>query len=81
MQYSYDIEVAELEEEVRNKSYDPAVVFSKFSKSIDSGDHPLTKSFASEQRKLWRPKSPGDIHVEVRKSRYIPGRKGVTAGG
>lgn len=80
MNYSYNMDVAELEEEVRKKNYDPGVVFAKFG-NPESGEMVRPSlSFASEQRKLWKPKAPGDIHVEVRKSRFIPGVKGKSKG-
>ncbi len=74
MKFSYDIDVAELEEKVRKTNYDVNDVFKKFNDG-NGIDRKTGGSFESEQRKSWRPKGVNDIYVEVRKSRYIPGKK------
>lgn len=76
--FSYDIEVADLEEEVRKGNHTIESVFgSKASPSVGERsvshepNRQHTISREAEARKHWRPKSAGDFTVEVKRTRSI----------
>lgn len=82
MNFSYNMEIADLEEEVRKTNYTEASVFGPNFGQKSSGDivtpSPVREpnrqhlgNREAEARKAWRPKTAGDFTVEVKRSRAV----------
>ncbi len=71
MKFGLDQEIVDLEQEIAKGEWSAASVF---------GDTPKTGAMTTERaaqlRRDWRPVTRGDIHVEVKRSRHLPGKKG-----
>lgn len=69
MKFGIDQEIVDLEQEVMNTQWSAASVF---------GDAPksgvMSTEKAAQQRRDWRPVARGDIHVEVKRTRHLPGK-------
>jgi hypothetical protein len=71
MKFGLDQEIVDLEQEINNAEWSAASVFGGAPKTGS-----MTTERAAQQRRDWRSVARGDIHVEVKRSRHLPGKKG-----
>jgi len=70
MKFGLDQEIVDLEQEVMNAEWSASSVFGDASKAGS-----MTTERAAQIRRDWRPVTRGDIQVEVKRSRHLPGKK------